>query len=68
MALVPLLMWGVTAGLVNFFAISATNSIMPDAAEVLLPKLPPMIELVKLNLLYAVELALGLLLIRFGLK
>ncbi len=56
-AIVPLIMWGVTGALVNFY---------PN--EVAKIAIPSMVNLVIYDLLYSLELAVGLICIKKALK
>ena len=56
-AVIPMIMWGVTAGLANFYPVEATKL-----------NLPTMTQLMTYSVIYSVELAAGLLLIKKGLS
>ena len=57
MAFVPLVSWGVTLAIVNF-----------DSSDGIKLSMPGISQLVSLNLIYTLELALGLFCIKKGLK
>ena len=57
MAFVPLVSWGVTIAIVNLDTSDATKLIMPGISQ-----------LISFNLIYTLELALGLFCIKKGLK